>query len=68
MIPFNRKFRTKYFFNGGLVKKHKNMTKKHMINDSIKAILQPNEIVIPVKHAKTVSKLLRQNNIKLPGV
>ena len=44
------------------------MTKKHMINDSVKAILQPNEIVIPVKHAKTVSKLLRQNNIKLPGV
>ena len=68
MLPFNKKFRTRYYYNGGLILPHIKMNKKMLTVDSVKAILQPGEIVIPVKHAKKVATLLRNNNIKLPGL
>lgn len=36
--------------------------------DIVPSILQPNEIVIPVKHAKKVEKFLKQEKIKLPNL
>ena len=36
--------------------------------DRVPSILQAGEIVIPIKHVKKVSKLLKKNHIKLPGV
>ena len=68
MLPFNKKFRTRYYYEGGKILPHIKMNKKHLSADSVRAILQPEEIVIPVKHAKKVATLLRNNNIKLPGL
>jgi len=65
---FNDKFRTRYYKFGGLVKANKNMTKEQLENDSVKAILQPNEIVIPVKYADRVAKMLKEANINLPDL
>lgn len=53
---------------GGVVKQSPRMSKSQIGNDSVLAILQPNEIVIPVKHAKMVTKMLKQKNIKLPNL
>lgn len=36
--------------------------------DKVPALLQENEIVIPVKHAKKVAKFLKEENIKLPNM
>lgn len=36
--------------------------------DVIPAILEPGELVIPVKHVKKVEKFLKKNNIKLSGM
>ena len=68
MLPFNKKFRTRYYYNGGLILPHIKMNKKMLTVDSVKAILQPGEIVIPVKHAKKVAKLLLTNGVKLPNM
>lgn len=68
MLPFNKKFRTRYYFHGGKIEPHPKMNKKMLTVDSVKAILQPGEIVIPVKHAKSVSKMLKNANIKLPNM
>ncbi len=62
----------RYFINGGYVEPRSNMTRRQLENDSILAVLQPNEIVIPVKYkgkplAKMVKKLLIKNNIMLPN-
>jgi hypothetical protein len=60
------------FLNGGYVEPHEKMTRKQLSKDSILAILQPREIVIPVKYkgrplAKQIKKYLIKNNIKLPN-
>lgn len=65
---FNNKYRTRLYKFGGKVTAHKNMTKEQLENDSVKAILQPNEIVIPVKYADRVAKLLKKEGIKLPNL
>jgi hypothetical protein len=36
--------------------------------DKVPALLQENEIVIPVKHAKKVAKFLKEEDIKLPNM
>ena len=36
--------------------------------DSVPVILQPYELVIPVKHSKMVQQFLKQNNIYLKGM
>jgi hypothetical protein len=56
---------------GGHVYPKANMSKRQLNNDSVLAILQPNEIVIPVKHkgiplAKKIERYLKNNNIYLP--
>jgi len=51
---------------GGLVRRHRNMTRSQVSNDSVRAILMPNEIVIPVKYAKRVNRFLKQKHMKLP--
>ena len=53
---------------GGYVYSSPHMTQKQLQNDSVLAVLRPNEIVIPVKHAKTVAKFLKSKNIKLPNL
>jgi hypothetical protein len=63
---YNKKFRTKYIHGGTVIAK--NQPKYMNSHDSIKAILQVGEIVIPVKHSKKVSKLLKDNNIILPNM
>ena len=65
---FNKKYRTRYYRFGGKVKAHHKMTRQQLENDSVKAILQPNEIVIPVKYADRVAKMLKKANIKLPNL
>lgn len=57
-----------YEYHGGRVKRVKRMTRKQLSSDSVRAILQPGEIVIPVKYAGRVTRLLKQRKIKLPGL
>lgn len=60
------------FEDGGLVQHtQSNIPRsilKHNDPDVVYARLQPNEIVIPVKHAPLVSKFLKQKNIRLPNM
>jgi hypothetical protein len=62
----------KPFVNGGKVKpSHKNIpvhALKPKDPDQVLARLMPGEIVIPVKHASKVKKMLKQAKIKLPGL
>lgn len=58
--------------SGGYVEPKANMTNQQKTKDSILAMLQPGEIVIPVKHngkplAKMMKKYLIKNNIILPN-
>jgi len=60
------------FLNGGYVEPRQNMTRRQLNKDSVLAILQPGEIVLPVKYkgqqlAKRMKKYLIKNNIKLPN-
>ena len=55
------------FLNGGYVEPRSNMTRRQKTSDSILAMLQPGEIVIPVKHAKNIKKYLIKKNIILPN-
>jgi hypothetical protein len=57
--------------HGGNVYDKPNMSKRQLNNDSVLAILQPNEIVIPVRYkgkplASKIQKYLMKNNIYLP--
>jgi hypothetical protein len=63
---FNKKPRN--LIIGGSVYGHKNLTKRQLDNDSIKAFLQVGEIVIPKKHARKVEKFLDKEGIKLPNM
>lgn len=60
------------FKKGGMVKsKHKNIPKSALPKgdvDTAFARLQVGELVIPKKHTKKVSKFLKDNKIKLPGM
>lgn len=56
---------------GGYVYEGKGMTQKQIENDSVIAVLRPNEIVIPVKHkgynlAHMTRNWLKSQNITLP--
>ena len=60
------------FLNGGYVEPRSNLTLRQKKTDSILAMLQPGEVVIPVKHkgkplAKMIKKYLIKNNIILPN-
>jgi len=60
------------FGKGGKVKpSHKNIP-VHALRpkdpDQVLARLMPGEIVIPVKHASKVKKMLKDAKIKLPGL
>ena len=57
--------------DGGKVYTKPNMSKRQLNNDSVLAILQPNEIVIPIKYknknlANLVETYLKQRKIYLP--
>jgi len=60
--------RPRNFLNGGSVKKTGFMTKKQLNNDSINAVLQVGELVIPKKYVNTVSNFLKSKNIDLPNM
>jgi len=62
---YNVKPRLQYFFDGGAIiaKQPSYMNNR----DSVRAILQVGEIVIPKKHATTVVRMLKSRNIKLPN-
>lgn len=60
------------FINGGYVEPRSNMTRQQKTKDSILAMLQPGEIVVPVKYkgkplARKIKKYLIKNNIILPN-
>ena len=61
---FNKKPRA--LQQGGNVTRHPKMTRAQLRNDSVRAILMPGEIVIPVKYAKTVNAFLKSRRIHLP--
>lgn len=60
------------FTAGGKVKvAHKNIPAARLKKgdpDRVLARLMPGEIVIPVKHAAKVKKMLKKEKIKLPGM
>lgn len=70
--PIYNPYRPRIMKDGGYVYPKPNMLNSQLNNDSVLAILQPNEIVIPVKHkgiplAKKIEKYLKSNNIYLPN-
>ncbi len=66
--PFNAKPR-RYDKTGGFVKRHHNMTYAQLHGgDSVRALLMPGEIVIPLKHVRTVKTFLKRRKIKLPNL
>jgi hypothetical protein len=50
------------FSKGGVV------TGKTKNKDTVKALLTPGELVIPVKHSTKVKKFLKSEKIRLPGM
>jgi hypothetical protein len=44
------------------------MSLQQIRNDSVHAILQPGEIVIPKRLAPRIKRYLRTNKIRLPGL
>ena len=60
--------RARNYLNGGYVSKQKNMTLKQLQNDSVRAMLRPGEMVIPVVYTKLITKYLKKKNIKLPNM
>lgn len=73
---FNK--RPRHMVNGGSVISHPLMSKKQRAEDSVRAILQPGELVVPVKHyqkgrkpvnlADMTVKAFKAQGIKLPGM
>lgn len=53
----------KDFRYGGYVNQLPDMTDEQVNNDSLRAILMPNELVIPTKYVPIVSRFLRKNKI-----
>ena len=68
----------RYMVGGGKVHSNPMMTKEQRSNDSVKAILQPGELVVPVKHFQKGKRAIRladmtmrefkKRGIKLPGM
>ena len=62
----------KIFLAGGKVKASDKNIPAHVLKkgdqDRVLARLMPGEIVIPVKHASKVKKMLKAAKIKLPGM
>lgn len=76
-VPFNKKPR--HMVGGGSVIAHPLMSKKQRAEDSVRAILQPGELVVPVKYyqkgkrkgmnlAEMTMKEFKHRGIKLPGM
>lgn len=65
--PFNAKPR-QYDKTGGFVKRHHNMTYAQLHGDSVKAMVMPGEIVIPLKYTRQVKRYLKRSKIKLPNL
>lgn len=73
---FNAKPRKLY--EGGRVTRRRSMTDSQVKGDSVRALLQPGELVIPVTHyqrgrkpvklADLTAKALKRSGIKLPGM
>lgn len=53
---------------GGFVYRAPKMSLRQIRNDSVHAILQPGEIVIPKRLAPRIKGYLRANKIRLPGL
>lgn len=75
--PFNAKPRTydktggfvkRYARDRGAMKRHHNMTYAQLHGDSVKAMVMPGEIVIPVKYTRKVKAFLVRRKIKLPNL
>lgn len=64
--PYNKKFRN--YTAGGYAARSPGMHKAQLKHDSIRAMLTPGEIIIPLKYAKKVAKLLKKSKIRLPGL
>ena len=71
--------RTNVYMKGGVVYPGRNMTAKQLSHDSVMAVLQPGELVIPKRFyqrskrkwlnlAQRVGNDLRKDGIKLPGL
>ena len=60
----------KEFRDGGFVKVPEEYRKlrEDRYRDIVPAILEPHELVIPVKYSNKVSKFLKDENIKLPNM
>lgn len=66
MNPFNRKPRTRHYLLGGMIHKDKKMTQLMLKNDSVRAILQPGEIVIPKLYSYEIKKYIKTRNLNIP--
>jgi hypothetical protein len=66
VIPFNRKYRN--YIAGGYAKPSRKMSKAQLQHDSLRAMLQPGEIIIPRKYVRRVARMLHRAHINLPGV
>lgn len=75
-VPYNVK--PHLLKNGARITKKRNMSQYQQNNDSVRAILQPGELVIPVKYfqkdkkrkiplAQQVEAMLKKRGIKLPN-
>lgn len=75
---FNHRPRTSLYGRGGKVAPRPTMTLKQRNNDSVLTILQPGEVVVPVRHfqkkkkkwlnlANKVQRDLEKEGIHLPG-
>ena len=67
-VPVFNPRRPRNYLFGGKVRSHPARTRRQLANDSVHAILMPNEIVIPVKYADRVARFLKQEGIRLPNM
>jgi hypothetical protein len=70
-VPVYNPYKPRDLRHGGYVYSRGNMTQEQLNNDSVIAILRPNEIVVPVSHkgrptAKIVKEYLLSKKIYLP--
>ena len=49
--------------NGGIVQPMPDMTDDQINDDSVRTILQPREIIIPLQHVPLITKFLRSKKI-----
>lgn len=58
--------RPRRLLTGGNVARNKRMSANQLKGDSVRALLMPGEIVIPVRYARTVDTFLKRRGIRLP--